>query len=407
MNRVALVLLMLLAPVAAKGDWLVMRDRRRIETIGAWRVDGDRVRCAVLDGHGSAEFLSLPAAEVDIERSRAETAARAPRPSPGLGAPVSSGAFLEGWDDWVLEGLRKPRSAELRLNLGGERWDNLMQASADGAREAASAMRSDLRLTLRLLPRTPLKSYVEVGQLRYDARPTATGYGAGVGLDGDRHALHLTARIDRNRPSADIGDAVDAENDILGARLRYALRTRRLEAWLGGDRFEQRFAASPSRNSRQQGLQAGILYYVAGRKLAPELNVGWARLGAAVSSEDYEQRRLALGLRYNPWRIAGVTARVEQTARTYATTDPRSRNFGRRDTRLRWSVGAQLRLTRHAAWTALYDNVGGDSSRAGRDFTAWNVSTGVTVRLGSTAGPADRPVRGPRAPRSAPTASKR
>jgi hypothetical protein len=393
MTRAALfVVAALVAAPPALADWLVTRDGGRIETRGRWKVTGDRVRFVVHDRvRREMRTLSLPLSEIDLARSEAETAETASRRARG---PVSSGAFLQAWDDWVLEGLRSPRSAELRLNLGGERWENLLQAPAGSPQEDLSAVRSDARVTLRLLPRTPLKAYAEVGQARYGARPSALAYGVGLGFDGPRHAVQLMTRLDRNRPAADLGDVADADNDVVNLRLRWALRTRRFEWWLGGDRSEQRFTEAPSRDSRQHGVQTGILFRAFGGRLAPELGLGWAQLEGALESEDYGQARLTLGLRYSPARSATLTTRFENTLRSYATVDPRARNFGREDVRRRWSLGAQFRVTRHTAWTVLYDRFSGDSSRPGRAFTASNLGTSVTVKLGSTAGPPDRPVPG-------------
>src|SRR5262245_6219271 len=76
-----------------------------------------------------------------------------------------SGAFLEGWDDLVLDGGgQRPGLLELRLHLGGEGWDNLRQSPVVNEPERSVAARSEARLTCRLLSSAPLKMHLEGGQ---------------------------------------------------------------------------------------------------------------------------------------------------------------------------------------------------------------------------------------------------
>ena len=56
----------------AAADWLVLIDGERIETRGAWRVDGTRV----LFTNETGALISLRASQVDIEASREATAAK-------------------------------------------------------------------------------------------------------------------------------------------------------------------------------------------------------------------------------------------------------------------------------------------------------------------------------------------
>ena len=67
---IALALILTLAlPAVTAADWLVTRDGERIETVGPWRAEGDRVVFTLPGG----TLASLPSSEVDIEASDAAT----------------------------------------------------------------------------------------------------------------------------------------------------------------------------------------------------------------------------------------------------------------------------------------------------------------------------------------------
>jgi hypothetical protein len=307
----------------------------------------------------------------------------------------SSGAFLDGWDNWVLEGSRAPGVFELRLNLGGERSDNLRQSPTGGPSERSSAARTEGRLTCRLLPVIPLKSYVELGQVRYAHRDATTAFGAGLGLDGEKHAVQLITRFERDRPSADLGDGLNFNNDTMTLRLRYALRTKTLEAWVFGERVDLRCPERPIRNGALVGGQAGVLYLGLSRRVAPELSFGWQRNDAVGDSEiDFRQARVQIGARLTPGRIVAITARLEYLDRTHEINNTASRNFGRRDKRFDVNLQTQFRLARNVAWTIVYDRLDGNSSRTNREFMSHFVSGILTVRVGSTEA-SRKPLRAP------------
>jgi hypothetical protein len=299
-------------------------------------------------------------------------------------APASS-AFLEGWDDFVLDGAERPGLFELRLHLGGEGWDNLRQSPASTNPEPTAGARSEARLTYRPFAHLPLKTHLEAGQLRYDTRPTTSALGGGVAFEGDRHTLHFSTRVERGRPSIDIGVGGDVTNDALLMRLRYALRTKRLEWWAGADRARQRFSEASFRDGTLQGFQTGLSLPGLGPRLTPELVLAWSQNAAAGDSEfDWQQRRAQVGLRYTPTRSVALTARFELSAMEWGVTRPTAVNFARRDHRRYFSLQSQIRVLRQVAWTIVYDRLDNTSTRANRDFSSDYVAASLTVRLGST-----------------------
>ena len=298
----------------------------------------------------------------------------------------SSGPFLEGWDDLVLDAAQRPGLVELRLHLGGEGWDNLRQSPVVNDPERSVAARSEARLTCRLSS-APLKMHFEAGQLRYNTRRAMTAFGGGIAFEGDRHTLHLSTRAELNRPSLDTGVGADVPANLLLVRLRYGFRSSRMELWTGADHAPQRFPEAPARNSEWQAVHAGASFLGLSRKLAPELVFGWARNELPGDSEvDFQQRRAQLGLRYTPVRAVAVTGRLEVARLTFGVTRPNAINYGRRDDRRYGSVQCQVRLTRQAAWTLTVDRIENRSTRTNRFYTADSVSAALTLKLGSTSG---------------------
>ena len=301
------------------------------------------------------------------------------KPSP------TSGAFIGGWDDFVLDGGRPPGAVELRLQLGGEGSDNLRLSPSTTDPERTTAARSEARLTGRLLPAVPLKTYVEGGQVRYTTRSAMTAYGGGIGFEGDRHTMTFSIRAERGRPSTDVGVGGNVPHDALFLRLRYGLRTSRVEAWAGADRMQQHYPeVAAVRNGPTQGIQAGVAYLGFSRKIAPELVLGLSRTDPVADGRDFDQTRVQLALRYTPVRAVSLTARVDSTRMAFSVKRPEAFSFERIDQRRSVSLQGQVRVTRQAAWTLSFERLEGRSNKANLDFTADSMTAALTIKLGST-----------------------
>jgi hypothetical protein len=228
-----------------------------------------------------------------------------------------------------------------------------------------------------------VKSYLEAGHIRYDAVPSTTAYGVGLRLDGARHGFQVGARLEPDRRAPELNDAGDV-SDMRWYRARYFGHRRAFNWSLSGERLEQRFEGFAARESTAHGLRAAILYRAFDGRLAPELGFGWSVHDASGETEDERQRTLQFGIRTTPVRPLALAIRFERTQRHFVVTQTRARNFGRQDTRRRWVLEGEINLSRHLAFSLLYTLVEGDSTRAGRDFTARNAAAGLTVMLGST-----------------------
>jgi hypothetical protein len=404
--------LVVLASVSAArpafSDWLVTRDGQLIETLGAWRIEGRQVvfESDSIPVRGwisrSGTWFTVSVDQIDLARSVTETKARGGARREDLSrlvleAPAAPRTLLEGWERFEYLG-RPPDRAELVFKMGGAAWDNFLQAPDSRPSQEVAAGVAEGRLTWRVSG--GVKGYLETGHIRYDAVPSTTAYGVGLRVDGVRHGFQVGARLEPDRRAPELNDAGDV-SDIRWYRARYFGRGRSFNWSLSGERLEQRFEGFAARESTAQGLRAAILYRAFDGRLAPELGLGWSVVDASGETDDERQRTLQLGLRATPVRPVALAIRFELTQRHFVVTETRARNFGREDTRRRWILDGEIKLSRHLAFSLLYTLLDGDSTRAGRDFTARNAAAGLTVALGSTR----RPV--PESPRRRPAAKPR
>jgi hypothetical protein len=79
-----------------------------------------------------------------------------------------------------------------------------------------------------------------------------------------------------------------------------------------------------------------------------------------------------------------LTGRFELTEVAFAVPRPEAVNYGRRDRRRYMSLQAQVRVTRQAAWTVVYDRMDSRSNRSARAFSSDYLSAALTLKLGST-----------------------
>jgi hypothetical protein len=371
----------------ALADWLVTRDGRLIETVGAWRIEGQQVvfesRSIPVSGAISNDGTRFTIAvdRIDLSRSMAETEARRGKQrEAAVDLPAAPRTLLQSWEGWGHPG-RPPDRVELVLRMGGAAWDNFLQVSERHPKQEVAAGIAEARLTWRVFG--GLKTYVETGHIHYDAVPSTTAFGGGLRLDGARHGFQLGARLEPNRRAPELNDTGDV-SDIRWYRARYFGRGGTFDWSLSGERLAQRFEELPFQEIKGQGVRAALVYRALGGNLAPEVGFGWSVHDSTIDSEDDRQRLLQLGLRARPVRPLALAVRFDQTQRRFVIENTRSRNFGRKDTRRRWVLEAEIKLTRHLALALVYSLTESGSTRADRDFTARNASAGLTVALGST-----------------------
>jgi hypothetical protein len=134
-----------LAASPAAADWLVMKDGGRIETKGAWKVEGRRILFTQTNGTLSAlrtdevdldQSAAATAAEVEAARRAAEPAAppaAAERPEPILrltekDIPPSPEAGVVGDGATTADGAEATPASDLSVAS----WEKVQNATADG-----------------------------------------------------------------------------------------------------------------------------------------------------------------------------------------------------------------------------------------------------------------------------------
>ena len=412
----------------ARADWLVTQKGELIVTDGAWKVEGRNVvfiagsPTTVMEisrqGHSLpvltmpvGTLLVLPVSEIDLPRSEKETALRsgqelaetqsridpvarkASRSSvPTIREMAPPGEFLEAREDWE-ESRFSPVPLELQVSLDGSSSDNYFRAPDDRPQAEVRATTTAGRLTWKWNRKKPLKSYLMFGQTLYDEFPSTTSYGAGLRYEGRRHSFDVSARFSRNRRALDLDETFEAADMFLNQAV-YALRSKRWEWRLIGQFIDQEFDETSRNDGRFYIGQTSLLYRGFGRKFAPEIGTAWARRDAVTESQNYAEQDIYLKLRFSPIRLLAFQASVRDRYRSYDTPDPLSSNFGRQDTRRRWTLRSRVLITRKVAWQLTYSRQEGDSTREGRAFTSNDFSSGISLKLGSASGVRQPSTRG-------------
>lgn len=419
-----LLLALTLVPAPAAADWLVTRGGRVFETSGPWSVEGDQVvfiaaapsttlvigsgsPASAATGPSATALYALPLAEVDFERSRRETERRASGPPRASGAvehprdrkagglptaslpPASSPGGLEARERWEL-----PRPVadrwEVQASVGGSRWDNLRRAPSGEEGPAVSATRTAARLGWKPSARVPLQGVVEAAETSYRSLPSSTSYGAGLRYVGRRHQVDVSSRFEHDRRALEVDEGFDAA-EIVRHQARYSVRGRWLEWLLAGQRSSMEPEAGPARGGHLDGVDTSWLVRGFGRTFAPRVGAGWSRWHAEGTAGDYRERSYGLELRFSPGRRLAFSLGGERGDRDYLTEDVGERNFERRDRRDRWQVEADVLLTETILARLSWDRLEGDSTRAGRDFTAETLSVALVLRMGARGRPAPVP----------------
>lgn len=405
---------------SAWADWLVTRSGELIVTDGAWRVEGRNVvfiagspnAAREISGMGdplrvrtmpAGTLFALPVSEIDLEQSKQETAFRsaqnplaeqsrvdpiarkASRTSPTPLRTPPPVEYLEAREDWK-ESRFSRAPIELQVSLEGSTSDNFFRASDDRPQVEVRAAAATARLAWTWSRKQPLKSYLLISQTQYQEIPSMTGYGAGLRYEGRRHSVDLSARLTRNRRALDIGGALEtfeAANLFVNQGV-YALRSRFWEWRLIGLFIDQEFDETSRNDGQFFGGRSSIVYRGFGRIFAPEIGAAWGERVSVTETASYSEQELYLKLRFSPARRLAFDASVRDRIRLYGTGDLESSNYGRRDTRRRWTLDSRILITRKVAWDMTYSRLEGDSTRRGRSFAEHIFTSGLSLKLSST-----------------------
>ena len=394
---------------AALGDWLVTRDGHRIETEGPWRVEGARVLFHSLGG----TLHSIELSEIDLEASRrlTETLRGQPRlvyPQPVIrrtGEPrAERSRRVERWrrlqrDEVAIAApsapdvyvpVREPDGDrfEASIRLGATSHDNFFQAADDEPPTEMATGEAAALLSWRLAPGSRHRVFLEAARTELEELPATDALRLGLRLGGRRNTFHLSSRLQRGFKVQDLDDEEPEEVErrtFFGDYQLRAGRDWRLE--LAGE-LQQERRTTPSRDADSVELAAALRYR--GLDLfSPEVGILWAENDGARDSRDYEQRGLFVKLRFFPAHRLAFELRGRQREREYSVLDPEASNFGRRDTRRDWSLGAHVLLLEDVVLSLRYELVDNESSRDRRSFSGHRLGLGLRFTVGGSRGGAD------------------
>jgi len=397
---------------AAQGDWLVTHDGHRIETEGPWRVEGKRVLFHSVGG----TLQSIELSEVDLElsrqltetlrgqprllyprpvirrtgESRVERQPRLQRDEVAIAAPSAPDVYVP---------VREPDGIggrfEASIRLGATSHDNFFQADDDEPPTEMTTGEAAALLSWRLAPGSRQRAFLEATRTELENLPASDALRFGLRLGNRRHTFHLSSRLQRGFKVQDLDDEEPEEVErrtFLGDYQLHPGRAWRLE--LAG---ELQRLTTPSRDADSVELAAALRYRGLDR-FSPEVGILWAENDGVRDNRDYEERGLFLKLRFFPADRLAFELRGRQREREYTIPVPEASNFGRRDTRRDWSLGAHVLLVGDVVLSLRYELVENESSRDRRSFSGNRLGLGLSFTFGGGRGRADHGEPSPRPP---------
>ena len=370
-----------LVAAPASADWLITRDGRLIETHGPWSALGPFVTYTTVEGQPQ----STPVIELDLEASAAASdrptgvsvtteEPRGGNDSTGAGVPQSVS------EDEQTRRRRFSDRLGVQFNVRTTWYDNYFRASPDDEHVNVGETLTQGQLRWTMSEDRSLETYVEIGRTMFDSEQLGAvmSYRGGVMLNRDRHFLDVWTMLETGRVELDIGDTVDA-GDILIFSGRYSFRATEDWQFTMKGLFLDQSVDDPTNDSQITDAGASVRYRGFGRTISPEVGALWRRYNR-VGPDDYGEKRVFLRLRFYPARTFNFSVRYRHRLRRYGVLDPAVSNFGRQDTRRKWTLLANVMLRRNLALYLSYNNLDSDSTRLGRSFKTQDLGFGLRVR---------------------------
>lgn len=273
------------------------------------------------------------------------------------------------------QGIRP--GAEIRLS--GIVFDNFFQAPDGAAQETVTAGAIDVRVGPRLA-RSPVWIYGRAGATTYDGFDTSVLLGGGIMVDGRRHALDLQLSRETDRPTLEVGDAVEPAT-VIRATGEYGYRlTDDWEVKALGDVESHDFEVSEGQSGEFASAGAAIRWRGLGYDFSPEVGAARGARDADDPTEDYDQSEVYFQVRSVPVERLYLSGRYRYRVRGYSIDDPALDNFDREDTRHQLVLLADYQLTGPLGAYAYWAWESADSTVETRVFTAQYLIAGVTAR---------------------------
>jgi len=267
------------------------------------------------------------------------------------------------------------------VKINGLFFDNFFQTPESLPGENLGGVGAEAGVAVSVRGSKALKAYGNVDYLSYHGFGPSSGITGGLRLAGKPHAFDAYAQYLRGRPSRDAGDVVSSAN-VAGIAGEYSYRvTSDVELSGLADYRHQSYQDAPLRANDVHNFGLAVRYRGLGHGVSPEAGF---RRGGRVSqdpNEDLSQRELFVKLRWTANPSTYLTLRYRHRRREYTTALPQARNFGREDTRVQWTLSADLEQSEELSWNLYYALEDSDSTRPAGAFKTQALALGLTLRF--------------------------
>jgi hypothetical protein len=224
-----------------------------------------------------------------------------------------------------------------------------------------------------------VQAYGHAAYVGYRGFGPSTGLGLGLRSDGRPGSFDVALQAHRGRPSREVGDVLGRADDASVAA-EYAYRVLDdLQLSVLADARREWYELSPEKRNDVFNVGAAARYR-GWSQISPEVGFRWGRRDILDANEDLEQREVFARLRWTPAPAVYVSVRYRRRYRDYTVEDPARSNFGREETRQQWTVGGDIRLSRHWSWGVYYAREESDSTRPTGVFATQLASVSLALR---------------------------
>lgn len=268
---------------------------------------------------------------------------------------------------------------DVHLKLQGLYFENFFQAPAGTEGDNVLGALGELGASLRLSRRSPLRLYGSVDYTHYDEEglDASNGFRVGLRSDGRPHGFNVSADVEQDRPTFDVGDEFDRA-DVTTFSGEYTLRfADDWQAGVEGQLQEQEFDLTPTRNNDFNAVGASLRYR-GWRRFSPEIGFRTGERDVEDEALSYEQGDLWLQIRSSISPALYLSVRFRDRSREYTGASVLSSNFGREDDRRQLAASADYRTSEVMTLNFYAAHEDTESNIAGKDFDTSLIAAGVT-----------------------------
>ena len=274
-----------------------------------------------------------------------------------------------------------PTDADRNLYLRGQwfSFDNFFQAPDNSPQTDISAYRVEAGGAWPTSGQTEV--YGLANFTSYDeGLPDASSIGGGLRGGDKPHNYDLSAVIQKNRPSFDVGDTFDSTDHVVLSG-RYSYRVGDWQLGVLGESNRQTFDITTTRDNTLSKIGGTIRYRGFGHQFSPEIGYTAGQRSADDANEEHSQDDWWVKLRIVPSEQLYVSVRYRNRQRSYDIGTPGAGNFRREDDRDQWTLSATYRISERFSTDIYYDRLDATSTKASRTFTTDLLVLGIKARF--------------------------